>query len=74
LTEEAQRLIKAIKQMEASLSDSKTSPKYNNDEPQITYPLTRCLKTLKEKYNTVAKQHQERFEQMRSKSTMLPLP
>lgn len=53
------------------MSDSKASPKYNNDEPQITYPLTRCLKTLKDKYNTVAKQHQERFEQMRSELTIL---
>ncbi|XPS92701.1 Microtubule bundling protein [Ascochyta lentis] len=65
MTEEAQRLIKTIKQMEASLNDNKTSPKYKNDEPQVTYPLTRCLKTLKEKYNAVHKQHQERFEQVR---------
>lgn len=71
LTEEAQRLIKTIQQMEASMSDSKTSPKYRDDEPQITYPLTRCLKTLKDKYNAVARQHQERFEQVRSKSSHL---
>lgn len=67
LTEEAQRLIKTIRQMEAAMNDNKTSPKYKDDEPQITYPLTRCLKTLKEKYNVVARQHQERFEQVRSK-------
>ncbi|KAF2627282.1 hypothetical protein BU25DRAFT_60583 [Macroventuria anomochaeta] len=65
MTEEAHGLIKTIKQMEASLNDNKTSPKYKNDEPQVTYPLTRCLKALKEKYNAVAKQHQERFEQVR---------
>ncbi|KAF2995698.1 hypothetical protein E8E13_003518 [Curvularia kusanoi] len=65
LTEEAQRLIKTIKQMEAAMNDNKTSPKYKDDEPQVTYPLTRCLKTLKDKYNTVARQHQERFEQVR---------
>ena len=66
MTEEAQRLIKTIKQMEASMNDNKTSPKYKNDEPQVSYPLTRCLKELKQKYNAVAKQHQERFEQVRS--------
>ncbi|KAF1352887.1 hypothetical protein EJ07DRAFT_135332 [Lizonia empirigonia] len=65
MTEEAQRLIKTIKLMEASLNDNKTSPKYKNDEPQVTYPLTRCLKALKDKYNSVQKQHQERFEQVR---------
>ncbi|UPX14755.1 Microtubule bundling protein [Ascochyta rabiei] len=65
MTEEAQRLIETIKQMDASLNDNKTSPKYNKGEPKVTYPLTRCLKTLKEKYNAVHKQHQERFEQVR---------
>lgn len=69
MTEEAQRLIKTIKLMEASLNDNKTSPKYKNDEPQVTYPLTRCLKSLKDKYNSVQKQHQERFEQVRSTSS-----
>jgi protein regulator of cytokinesis 1 len=53
--------------MEAAMNDNKTSPKYKDDEPQVTYPLTRCLKTLKEKYNAVTRQHQERFEQVRSK-------
>ena len=73
MTEEAHRLIKTIKQMEASMHDNKTSPKYNNDEPQVTYPLTRCLKALKDKYNAVAKQHQVRFEQVRSRSSLLLL-
>lgn len=73
LTEEAQRLIKTIRQMEAAMNDNKTSPKYKDDEPQVTYPLTRCLKTLKEKYNAVARQHQERFEQVRSKPPPLSL-
>lgn len=69
MTEEVQRLIKTIRQMESSLNDNKTSPKYKNDEPQVTYPLTRCLRALKEKYNAVQKQHQERFEQVRSTSS-----
>jgi protein regulator of cytokinesis 1 len=59
--------------MEAAMNDNKTSPKYKDDEPQVTYPLTRCLKTLKEKYNTVARQHQERFEQVRSKPPPISL-
>ena len=73
MTEEAQRLIKTIKQMEASMNDNKTSPKYKNDEPQVTYPLTRCLKALKEKYNDVQKQHRERFDQVRSTSSRAQL-
>jgi protein regulator of cytokinesis 1 len=68
MTEEAHRLIKTIKQMEASLEDNKKSPKYKNGEPQVTYPLTRCLKALKEKYNAVQKMHQERFKQVQSTS------
>ncbi|KAH6641971.1 microtubule associated protein-domain-containing protein [Boeremia exigua] len=62
MTEEAHRLIKTIKQMEASMSDSRSSAKYDDDEPQVTFPLTRCLKALKAKYNTLAKQHRERSE------------
>lgn len=66
MTEEAQRLIKTIKQMQDSMDDSKTGTRFKNDDTQVTYPLTRCLKALKEKYNSVAKQYQERFEQIRS--------
>jgi protein regulator of cytokinesis 1 len=66
MTEEAQRLIKTIKQMEASLEDNKQNPNYDNhDSTPITYPLTRCLQGLKEKYNAISKQHRERFEQVR---------
>ncbi|KAF2873867.1 protein regulator of cytokinesis 1 [Massariosphaeria phaeospora] len=66
ITEEVHRLIKTIKQMEASLDDNKPNPNYEtNDETKVTYPLTRCLQGLKEKYNAVSKLHQERFEQVR---------
>ncbi|KAA6408492.1 MAG: hypothetical protein FRX48_07574 [Lasallia pustulata] len=67
LTEDAHRMIKAITQMEASLED----PKPNDDhrledgELKVTIPLATCLQTLKEKHNTIAKIHRERFEQVK---------
>ena len=68
MTEEAQRIIKTIKQMEASLEDSQPN-EYRLDEQElkITLPLTRCLQGLKEKHNTMAKIHRERFEQVKSR-------
>lgn len=68
LTEEAHHIIKTIKQMEASLEDPKSSNTYQLDGPdlKVTIPLTRCVQKLKEKYNTLAKIHQERFEQVKS--------
>lgn len=66
MTEEAHRLIKTIKQMEASLDDDKKNPNYeDHDEAAVSYPLTRCLSALKEKYNAISKMHRERFEQVR---------
>lgn len=60
--------MKTIRDMEASLDDNKRSPSYGSDDGgfKVTYPLTRCLQGLKEKYNTVSKIHRERFEQVRS--------
>lgn len=67
MTEEAERLIRTIRQMEASLSDDKPNPNYDIDDGlEVTFPLTRCLKELKEKHATVSKLHRERFEQVRS--------
>lgn len=68
MVEEAQRLIKTIKQMEASLDDERESGRYSLDdgELRISYPLNKCLSTLKEKHNTISKLHKERFEQVRS--------
>lgn len=68
MTEEAHRLMKTIKDMEASLEDNKRAPSYGSDDGdmKVTYPLTRCLQGLKEKYNMVSKVHRERFEQVRS--------
>jgi Ase1/PRC1/MAP65 family protein len=65
LTEQARHLIVTIKQMEASLEDRKPNS-YEVDDRDITYPLTRCLQSLKEKHSVVSKLHRERFEQVRS--------
>ncbi|KAL1969726.1 hypothetical protein VTN77DRAFT_8279 [Rasamsonia byssochlamydoides] len=67
MVEEAQRLIKTIKQMEASLDDEKANGQFELDDEdlQVTFPLNRCLSFLKEKYTTVSKLHRERFEQVR---------
>lgn len=70
MTEEAQRLIKTIKQMQDSMDDSKNGTRFKNDDTQVTYPLTRCLKALQEKHDAVAKQYQERFEQIRSRCAL----
>lgn len=63
MTEEAHRLIKTIKQMEASLDDSRRNV---YDDMKVTYPLTDCIQILQEKHNTISKLHRERFEQIKS--------
>ncbi|KAL8768934.1 MAG: hypothetical protein Q9209_004989 [Squamulea sp. 1 TL-2023] len=67
LTEEAHQIIKTIKQMETSLEDHKSNGTYQLDDQKlkVTVPLTRCVAGLKEKYNTVARLHSERFEQVK---------
>ncbi|KKY28541.1 putative microtubule associated protein [Phaeomoniella chlamydospora] len=67
LTEEAYKLIETIRKMETSLDDAQSNNHYSMDdrELRISYPLTQCLKDLKEKYNTVSKLHRERFEQVK---------
>ncbi|KAL8999347.1 MAG: hypothetical protein Q9169_001773 [Polycauliona sp. 2 TL-2023] len=67
LTEEAHHIIKTIKQMENSLEDHKSNGTYQLDDQKlkVTVPLTRCVAGLKEKYNTVARLHSERFEQVK---------
>lgn len=54
--------------MEASLEDRATNDQYQHEDNDlvVTVPLMRCLQTLKEKHNTVAKVHRERFEQVKS--------
>lgn len=69
LTEEANKIIKTIKQMEKSLDDDKSSHDYDLDASslKITYPLNRCIEKLREKLHTVSKLHRERFEQVKSR-------
>lgn len=68
LTEEANRIIKTIRQMEASLEDPSHNEAYQleDKELRVTIPLKHCLQNLKEKHNTIAKIHRERFEQVKS--------
>jgi protein regulator of cytokinesis 1 len=68
--EEAQHLIKTIKQMEGSLDDEKENGRYDLDDGdlQITFPLNRCITVLNEKYAAISKLHRERFEQVKSTS------
>lgn len=69
MTEEAQRIITTIRQMEASLDDRKSRHEYETEDEdfKITYPLARCLQALKEKHTQIARLHKERFEQVKSK-------
>ncbi|KAF6814609.1 microtubule associated protein [Colletotrichum plurivorum] len=62
MVEEAECLINNIRQMEASISGRRDR---DAEDIQITYPLIRCLKTLKEKHSQVSRLHRERFEQVR---------
>lgn len=75
LTEEANRIIKTIKQMEASLEDPSSDNDFQLDERdlKVTAPLTRCLQSLKEKHNAIAKIHRERFEQVKSQIILFEL-
>ena len=71
MTEDAYRIIKSISQMEASLDDIKARHEldFEDQNLKVTYPLIHCLQTLKEKHNTIAKLHRERFEQVKSAQT-----
>ncbi|KAK4252157.1 microtubule associated protein-domain-containing protein [Corynascus novoguineensis] len=64
MIEEAQKMITQIRQMEASLDDSKPRRDSGGDL-KITYPLTRCLQVLKEKHIQVSRLHRERYEQVK---------
>jgi Ase1/PRC1/MAP65 family protein len=74
MTEEAQRIVSTIKQMEACLDDTKGRREYQieDEDLRISYPLTRCLQALKEKHLQISKIHKERFEQVKSKWTIGP--
>ncbi|KAJ5098136.1 hypothetical protein N7532_005137 [Penicillium argentinense] len=67
MTLEAQRLITAIQQMEASLGDERASGQFelNRDDLRVTYPLNRCITFLREKSDAMSKLHRKRFEQVK---------
>jgi hypothetical protein len=71
LAEEANHLITQIKQMQQSL-DGTPQDAYTNSDIKVTYPLKPCLQALKEKHNTVAKLHRERYTQVKSKLSVYP--
>lgn len=66
MVDEAKNIITTIRQMEASLDDTKHRREKDEDDFAITYPLNRCLQTLKEKHIQISRLHKERFEQVRS--------
>lgn len=76
LTDEARRLIKSIRQMEAALVDDKPNrdSDYQDADLAITLPLRDCITELREKQNTVAKIHRERYEQIKSACCQLYCP
>lgn len=76
ITEEAQKIIKTIKQMEASLEGSNSRGDYDLEtgDLRVSYPLNRCLQGLKERYNNVSKAHRERFEQVKSTYAIVRSP
>ncbi|BCR90487.1 putative microtubule associated protein (Ase1) [Aspergillus chevalieri] len=67
MEEEAYSLITAMQQMERSLADERANGQFHldRDELQVTYPLNRCLVSLREKHNAISKLHAERFEQVK---------
>lgn len=65
MVDEAQLMINTIKQIESSLDDASSS--VDDGSLRITYPLNRCLVSLKEKYHIMTKLHRERLEQVQSK-------
>ncbi|KAH0437682.1 microtubule associated protein [Colletotrichum camelliae] len=62
MIEEAERMINNIRQMEASISGRRDR---DGDDIKITYPLVRCLKSLKEKHVQISRLHKERFAQVK---------
>lgn len=76
MTQEAQRLITTIQQMEASLGDERANGQYelNRGDLKVTYPLNRCIAFLREKNDAMSRLHRERFEQVKSECTLYHWP
>lgn len=73
MTQEAQRLITTIQQMETSLGDERANGQYelNRADLKVTYPLNRCIAFLREKNDAMSRLHRERFEQVKSECANL---
>ena len=72
---EAEHLINTIKQMEIALDDQKANGHFElDDDLQITFPLNRCIVSLKEKYSAISRLHRERYEQVKSLSIPVDFP
>lgn len=69
MLEEARRIITTVRQMQASLDGRTNRHSYQPDDEElrISYPLTKCLQILKEKHQSVSREHRARFEQVQSK-------
>lgn len=67
MIDECKKVVIEIRQMEASLDDSRPRRKNSNGESiKITYPLMECLETLKEKHSQVQRLRQERVDHVQS--------
>lgn len=75
MVEEGRKIITTIKQMEASLGDSKSRLEYEpeDEDLKISYPLIACLQGLKEKHLQISRIHRERFEQVKSMSCRITI-
>lgn len=67
MVDEAERIITIIRQMDMSLDDTRAQRNPDDDDLHVSFPLTQCLKVLRERHNQIAKLHRERFEQVKSK-------
>lgn len=69
MIDECKKVVIEIRQMEASLDDSRPRRKNSNGESiKITYPLMECLETLKKKHSQVQRLRQERVDHVQSES------
>ncbi|KAJ2905787.1 hypothetical protein MKZ38_004464 [Zalerion maritima] len=69
MIDKAEKMVTTIRQMEESLDDRKARRNYResteDDDLQVTFPLTRCLQVLKEKQGHISRLHRERYEQVK---------
>lgn len=66
--EECLDIISQIKRMERSLADSKIDE--DDCHFDVSAPLLHCLQTLKERERDVMRRYNERFDQVKSRSSL----